>query len=512
MGEISLSKENVRILGDLGFQGVAAAVVPLPGVRCNGHGLTPYDASISPLVTLDEAMKKLPRASNNKTRLEIVLRIYACLVLHSATVECSFDGADVRRRDFDNIDLGQDDCSNPLTKWSEKSLYDDVSQTLTSCILHGPKPHDKEYTALLSEAALASLALLSSRLQDLKLPLSTLIAVTAHTDPHDLWTTKFGTILAQRVLASQIPGKRLADFITGPVLNQHIRVMVPSPNASGYSAYLSEFGSIAASNLAEHEHTAAVLHWAIRMTEETNIAKHWHLFVPALLSLAESHETPVKVRGLRAIILFLAKCPSSTIFATGIDQLFERTILPTLLLLPTMTPEKESVTLLELGYTAALKLASASGNSHNFKGRRLLDALVRDGLLAGFRHASNYVLVVDVLMNYLGKVVSCLGLFSVKYLADLLDVIESVLCDPFYTDRLEGLISATDALIVIITNCWPSCTFKPTSEQSIQNLKSRILRVACSVRRFTQYDAMDVEGTSRVAIAHDGRLQGLLIE
>jgi hypothetical protein len=149
----------------------------------------------------------------------------------------------------------------------------------------------------------------------------------------------------------------------------------------------------------------------------TDVGKHWHLFVPGLVNLAENHQTSVKVRGLDTISLFLEKCPSSTVYASGIDKLFENTILPTFLLLPTLTPEKDSIMLLRLGYQAALTLATVSKDSHNSNRRRLLDVIVRDGILAGYHHAQNYVRITDVLMQNMAKVVACLGVCSIKHIS-----------------------------------------------------------------------------------------------
>lgn len=277
--------------------------------------------------------------------------------------------------------------------------------------------------------------------------------------------------------------------------------------------------------------------------------------MPALVNLAESHEMSVREGGLKAIISFLAKCPSSAIYTTGMDQLFERTILPTLLLLPTATPEKDSVTLLRLGYTAALQLATTSGDSHNANRRRILDMIIRDGILEGFRHAADYISVVDVLMQYVAEVVSCLGIFSIKhlkvsltifsticnasdyedFLQDLLDVIESVICDPFGADHPGVLTSAAEALIVIMTNCWPRISNTKRVEQilrilsvcwlnmnneasqsihegSMPVLKSRILQAAGLVRFFAQTNASEINRTSRAAVLRDRRLQDILMQ
>lgn len=138
--------------------------------------------------------------------------------------------------------------------------------------------------------------------------------------------------------------------------------------------------------------------------------------MPALIKLAENTEISIRVRGLRAITLFLAKCPPSTIYSTGMDHLFENTILPTLLLLPRLTPENDSVTLLKLGYTAAFQLALVDEDHRNTNRKRFLDTIVRNGILAGYYHASDHALIIDVLMGNMAKAVSYLGISATKHL------------------------------------------------------------------------------------------------
>ncbi|KAG8428150.1 hypothetical protein J3459_006045 [Metarhizium acridum] len=125
-------------------------------------------------------------------------------------------------------------------------------------------------------------------------------------------------------------------------------------------------------------------------------------------------------------------------------------------------------------------------------------------------------------MQSVAKVVSCLGIFSIKHLKDLLDVIESVMCDPFGADHPGVLTSAAEALIVIITNCWPRISntkrveqilrilsvcwlnmnneaSQSTHEGSMPLFKSRILQAAALVRFFAQNNASETNGTLRAA-------------
>lgn len=119
---------------------------------------------------------------------------------------------------------------------------------------------------------MASLVLLMDYTsQDLKLSTSTLVAVTACTDAHDLWTTETGAALAQRIISLQVPEQALIDFITGPVLNQHIREFLSSSTSARYLES-PDLGSSTLSppGLAGYEHVAAALKWAIKMAEVCN--------------------------------------------------------------------------------------------------------------------------------------------------------------------------------------------------------------------------------------------------
>lgn len=140
------------------------------------------------------------------------------------------------------------------------------------------------------------------------------------------------------------------------------------------------------------------------------------MFLPVLLALVEDHETRVREKGLATLATFLSKCTLKTLRVTGIGHLFEEAVFPTLLFLPNLTPEQDSADLLRLAYPALLQLAEADPDPQSHQRRRLLDRLIRDGIMAGYLHASQYATIVQVLMRNMATTVSCLGIFSVKHL------------------------------------------------------------------------------------------------
>lgn len=78
-----------------------------------------------------------------------------------------------------------------------------------------------------AELALACLALLSSPLDD-----AALITVIAYTEDSAPWTTSGGACLAAQLVQSQLPQEKLADFISGPLLQSYIRPIISSAASS----------------------------------------------------------------------------------------------------------------------------------------------------------------------------------------------------------------------------------------------------------------------------------------
>lgn len=130
----------------------------------------------------------------------------------------------------------------------------------------------------------------------------------------------------------------------------------------------------------------------------------------------------VRERGLEILVLFLTKCPANVLLSTGIGSIFEEAVFPTLMFLPTLTPEDESIRLLRLAYRALLLLAGVDHGCDNYnqRTRRLLDRILREGVLAGYHHASENIRLVQVFLETAAAIVDGLGIFCVKHLQVIL--------------------------------------------------------------------------------------------
>lgn len=124
----------------------------------------------------------------------------------------------------------------------------------------------------------------------------------------------------------------------------------------------------------------------------------------------------MRLYGLDILTSFLGKCPLRILRSTGVDAVLQDAVFPSLLFLPSLTPEDESVPLLRAGYKALITMALMDEDKESKQRRGLLDKLIRDGILAGYSHAPEHIRVVEALMQATSKVVQAQGIYTVKHL------------------------------------------------------------------------------------------------
>lgn len=134
----------------------------------------------------------------------------------------------------------------------------------------------------------------------------------------------------------------------------------------------------------------------------------------------------------------MARFPANILRDTGLASVFEDAVFPTLHFLPSITPEEESIILLEAAYTALLSLASKTdtraGKSEPYGGSpkaKLLDKMLRDGVFSAYFHVKDHVRIVEVLLMQTAKIVDEMRIHSVKHLK----VSKLVLCTQKLTTR-----------------------------------------------------------------------------
>ncbi|KAI0523710.1 hypothetical protein F5B22DRAFT_410913 [Xylaria bambusicola] len=373
----------------------------------------------------------------------------------------------------------------------------------------------------------------------LVLPTETLLSIIAFTNPDDPWSSSSSAKLAHTLLTeyfknisppksqqapTPFPFQRSRDavaerkpsekppkteqecFITEDILTGFLRPLFArsrpaTVTASGRPAAFPEkssrytqgdgFGTDDVASRKPWKYTrryaVTLFEWSVANSNAHLFQEHWPLFTPVLLTLLdEPQPTSLRLRALSIFRDFWQSCPDGLLVRTGLAEVFEQAIFPTVLNLPSLTPEAESCDLLAAAYPALFDLAglgdldkagveneSADAGLPNTadqkqsdrrdlqsKGfsesqRKLLDKIFREGIMVGYHHAKEHIRLVDFLCQTLCRLVSGMGILSIKYLKDIVPMISEILVDPFGTKYPPMLLSATHLLHAVLQTCWP---------------------------------------------------------
>ncbi|OAA56014.1 hypothetical protein ISF_07612 [Cordyceps fumosorosea ARSEF 2679] len=334
--------------------------------------------------------------------------------------------------------------------------------------------------ATCAEATLAALHPLVEAGADRLLEEDFLLPLIPYTEVGRPWNTDAAASTAKSLVDGQLSGEKKQDFVTRVVLQRYLRPLfsksTSSVTAEGRPALFREppppnggFHEQKAAWKDAGPHVVTVFAWAVEASEPSTIKQHWPLYVPVLVTLAEDGDVAVRQCGLDVLGRFLAACPAEVLRASGVDAVFEASVLPSLLFLPSLTPEAESVPLLRAAYHVLHALALAAGADDPAAARRraLLDRTLREGVFAGYFHASQHVRVVEVLMRAAAEIVQALEVYAVKHLQSLLDLFTPVLTDAFALAYPPAVLAAAQALNTTILNCWPRIIGTPHAEHII---------------------------------------------
>ncbi|KFY43860.1 hypothetical protein V495_03711 [Pseudogymnoascus sp. VKM F-4514 (FW-929)] len=204
-------------------------------------------------------------------------------------------------------------------------------------------------------------------------------------------------------------------------------------------------------------HSVTVFKWVVTKADEGLISKNWHLFVPPLMTLLDDSTTSVRASGLTILSEFLKKTPPRMLVQTGLSDLLEEALMPTLSFLPTLTPVAESQLLLQKAYTALLELGDIRYASEDNKSERnrFYDRLMREGVFNGIHHCGDITLILELLLAEMSEIISRLHIYSIRHVKDILPLLSAVLVDPFAPSNPTLLLRGIKTIQTTILNCWP---------------------------------------------------------
>ncbi|OJD18652.1 hypothetical protein AJ78_01348 [Emergomyces pasteurianus Ep9510] len=238
-----------------------------------------------------------------------------------------------------------------------------------------------------------------------------------------------------------------------------------------------------------------LLSWVIGRylpSDKLIVESHLPLLVPAILSLIDDESLPFKAKGCELLSKFLAPLEQSNsdiLRRTNLDSVFQDALNPCLLLLPTITPEPESIHLLQYAYPAFLAIirtrfpSSRSSSTPTAQSpakvkpkedpefqKRLecLTHLLRNRILHSYYHTSNPRPIENtsissypcprlsaLLLSQLQLILLELGIHTTKHLQDLVPMVSATLSNPFGTAYTPLLAAAAEVARIIVLNAWP---------------------------------------------------------
>lgn len=123
---------------------------------------------------------------------------------------------------------------------------------------------------------------------------------------------------------------------------------------------------------------------------------------------------------------------------TGLGEVFEHAVFPAVLYLPSLTPEDESLDILSAAYPVLIEMAGLTvdrplvttgistteeqkqtqKSTHQITEaqRRLLDKIIREGIMVGYHHAKEHVRLVGLFCETLVCIINGMGILAVKHL------------------------------------------------------------------------------------------------
>lgn len=100
-----------------------------------------------------------------------------------------------------------------------------------------------------------------------------------------------------------------------------------------------------------------LLQWCLVSLSPRQLEDRWGLLIPPILRMVDDVEAKFKVIGLNALHMLLRKISPDHIRRTGMGPVIEAAIRPAMYSLPSLTPEPDSVAILEAGFNAWMILA-----------------------------------------------------------------------------------------------------------------------------------------------------------
>ncbi|KAK5060156.1 hypothetical protein LTR84_010040 [Exophiala bonariae] len=214
-------------------------------------------------------------------------------------------------------------------------------------------------------------------------------------------------------------------------------------------------------------------------TRKQTLEAHFHLLIPPILNMIDDGDAAFKAAGCQLLQLLceaLASTESEMLRKTGLGDVFFDALKANFMLLPTLTPEEESLEVLTALYPAFFAVVDARyrtgkvtaeqsvGDSNEFAGRQeRLKLLLRHGVLASLSHLSAgqsfstsiSISLTTYLVSQIAPVMTRMGIDGVRYLREFLPMMRGGLMDPFALAAPDLVKEILRVYVVVLDECEP---------------------------------------------------------
>ncbi|EXJ75315.1 uncharacterized protein A1O5_02011 [Cladophialophora psammophila CBS 110553] len=227
---------------------------------------------------------------------------------------------------------------------------------------------------------------------------------------------------------------------------------------------------------------------------KSTLESHFHLLVPPILNMIDDASPQYKSEGcllLHLLCTTLISVQGDILRRTGLAEVFVDALKTNFLLLPTLTPEEDSLLVLTELYPAYLALLDARfiklqvavaegvdiatgkkvdagatwSMGEDFMAKEaLLTKLYRHGIIASLSHLSSSTdsfsntisaQITTFLLEQIPPVFQRMGIHAAKHLQTLLPMMRMGLMDPFVLAAPEMALAMLDVLDVVVETCKP---------------------------------------------------------
>ncbi|KAM5463827.1 hypothetical protein MauCBS54593_007272 [Microsporum audouinii] len=240
----------------------------------------------------------------------------------------------------------------------------------------------------------------------------------------------------------------------------------------------------------------SILRWVIGQYQAIDLSmieRHFPLLVPAILSFIDDESLAFKAVGcslLGNLLSPLEQAKSDILRRTNLDSVFQDALSNCLLSIPTITPENESVYLLNFAYPAIFSVirtrfssvithrADTGGQLPSKTKAELekdaqlriisISRILRHHIISSYLHTSSprpaedtsissypHPSLSTLLLKQLTESIDALEIEATKYLQDIIPMLTSTLTNPFGVAYIPLLITAAECYQSVILNCWP---------------------------------------------------------